>query len=149
MTGRRRISWAKLPSEIVNSLEGFLGSRVVAATDQPGGFSDGVATRLHRANRRRVFIKAVNSGHAPEVAAFHRREITIASAMPATAPVHGCSTPTTTAPGWLSSSRTSTGHCQPNPDGATISTEYCRRPPTSPRPSHRHRSTELSWRHRG
>jgi hypothetical protein len=86
VTGHRRIAWAELPAESVNSLENFLGSRVATATDQPGGFSDGVTTRLTLADGRCVFVKAVNSEQAPHVAAYHRRETAIARRLPAHAP---------------------------------------------------------------
>jgi hypothetical protein len=42
----QRIAWEALPDHVRAAVEGWLGSAVVSATTQPGGFSPGVASRL-------------------------------------------------------------------------------------------------------
>jgi hypothetical protein len=64
-----------------------LGSPIVAASTQPGGFSPGVAARLIAADGRRVFVKAVCSVPNRDAPRFHRREAQIAAVLPASAPV--------------------------------------------------------------
>jgi hypothetical protein len=83
----QRIAWEALPEHVRGAVEAWLGSPVVAATTQPGGFSPGVASRLVAADGRRVFVKAVCAVPNRDSPRFHRREIRIASALPADAPV--------------------------------------------------------------
>jgi hypothetical protein len=80
-TGSQRISWAQLPAEVAQALGVMLGSDVVAAQSQPGGFSEGLAARVRLADGRGVFIKAANAVHAPAAAEFHRREMSISAAL--------------------------------------------------------------------
>ena len=54
---------------------------------QPTGFSPGVAARLTTDNGRRVFAKAVGPKPNADAPSIHRREISIATALPAAAPV--------------------------------------------------------------
>jgi len=82
-----RIHWEDLPARIRAAIEGWLGSPVVAAATQPGGFSPGLAARLVTADGRRVFVKAIGPELNPDAPRFHRREGKIVSALPATAPV--------------------------------------------------------------
>lgn len=83
----QRIAWEALPEHVRGAVEGWLGSPIVSATTQPGGFSPGVASRLVAADGRRVFVKAVSASPNRDSPRFHRREIRIASALPADAPV--------------------------------------------------------------
>jgi aminoglycoside phosphotransferase (APT) family kinase protein len=83
----QRIAWEELPEGVRAAVEGWLGSPVVSATTQPGGFSPGVASRLVAADGRRVFVKAVSSTPNRDAPRFHRREATIAAALPPEAPV--------------------------------------------------------------
>ena len=83
----QRIPWEALPDHVRAAVEGWLGSPVVSATTQPGGFSPGVASRLVAADGRRVFVKGVCSTPNRDAPRFHRREITVAGALPASAPV--------------------------------------------------------------
>jgi aminoglycoside phosphotransferase (APT) family kinase protein len=83
----QRIAWEALPDHVREAVEGWLGSPVVAATTQAGGFSPGVASRLVAADGRRVFVKAVCSTPNRDSPRFHRREIRIAGALPEGAPV--------------------------------------------------------------
>lgn len=83
----QRIEWEALPEHVRAAVEGWLGSPVVSATTQPGGFSPGVASRLVAEDGRRVFVKAVCSTPNRDSPRFHRREIRIAGALPESAPV--------------------------------------------------------------
>lgn len=85
-TGSRRMAWAAVPREVTARIEQVLGSPVAGAFSQPGGFSEGLAARVHLANGKRVFIKAASSLVAPAVANFHRREIAVSQRLPAEAP---------------------------------------------------------------
>ena len=83
----QRIAWEELPEQVRSAVESWLGSPVVSATTQPGGFSPGVASRLVVADGRRVFVKAVSSTPNRDAPRFHRREAKIAAALPESAPV--------------------------------------------------------------
>ncbi|MPY52853.1 aminoglycoside phosphotransferase family protein [Streptomyces acidicola] len=85
-TGGRRMAWAALPREVTARIEQMLGSPVVDASSQPGGFSEGLAARVHLVNGKRAFIKAASSLVAPAVADFHRRETAVSQRLPAGAP---------------------------------------------------------------
>jgi aminoglycoside phosphotransferase (APT) family kinase protein len=61
-----RRDWSELPPRIRAAVETRLGSPVVLAATQPGGFSPGVAARLRTADGQRIFLKAVG----PEPLAF-------------------------------------------------------------------------------
>jgi hypothetical protein len=86
-TGGRRLAWDALPSEVMAGVERLLGAKVVATIDQPGGFSEGLAARVRLADGRGAFVKAAQSGRAPAVAGFHRREAAISARLPPHAPV--------------------------------------------------------------
>jgi aminoglycoside phosphotransferase (APT) family kinase protein len=70
-----------------DAIERRLGSKVVEATTQPGGFSPGMAARLRLADGRRVFVKAVSEAANPDTPEMNRREARIVSALPRSAPV--------------------------------------------------------------
>lgn len=72
-----------------SAIEAWLGSAVVAAASQPGGFSPGLAARVRTADGRRVFVKAVGSEPNAVAPTLHRREATIAAALPMSAPTPG------------------------------------------------------------
>ncbi|MGP3916746.1 phosphotransferase family protein [Nonomuraea sp. 10N515B] len=76
-----------MPAEVVVGVERLLGAGVVAAVSQPGGFSEGLAARVRLANGRGAFVKAAQSGRAPAVAGFHRREAVISERLSGRAPV--------------------------------------------------------------
>lgn len=81
-----RIGWAELPSKVRAGVEQILGSRVVEATGQQGGFSPGTADRVLSAAGQRAFIKAVSpqlNEHSPDI---HRKEAAVVAALPATVP---------------------------------------------------------------
>lgn len=64
-----------------------MGSRVRAATDQPGGFSPGVAARLLLDDGRRAFVKAVDPARNATTPTIYRREAAVVATIPASAPV--------------------------------------------------------------
>ena len=81
--GGNRLGWAELPGTLRAAIEAALGSAVVGAVDQAGGFSPGCAARLRLADGRRVFAKAMTAAQHPDSLAFYRREIGIAGRLPA------------------------------------------------------------------
>lgn len=76
-----------MPGPVAAAIERLLGSRVVHATSQPGGFSDGLAVRVLLHDGRRAFIKAIDAATSPAVGAFHRREIVVSGVLPTSAAV--------------------------------------------------------------
>jgi len=82
-----RLAWQAVPDHVRSALDERLGSPVVEALVQPGGFSPGTAARLRLADGRRAFVKAVGSSPNPGSPAFHRNEARVAAAMPSEAPV--------------------------------------------------------------
>jgi aminoglycoside phosphotransferase (APT) family kinase protein len=86
LPGGRRLAWDHLPAVVRQALEARLGSPVVHAATQPGGFSPGLAARLRLADGRRVFVKAAGPDPNPETPALHRAEAQITAALPAIAP---------------------------------------------------------------
>lgn len=82
-----RIAWADLPQDVRARVERALGSSVISAVSQPGGFSPGVAARLRLADGRRVFVKAISALSNPDAPRFHRREAAIVAALPTDLPV--------------------------------------------------------------
>ena len=75
-----------MPEYVRRRIEERLGSVVVGARSQSGGFSPGVACRLLLENGERVFVKAVCSSPSPDSPPLHRREASIAAALPAEVP---------------------------------------------------------------
>jgi Ser/Thr protein kinase RdoA (MazF antagonist) len=69
------------------TIEQWLGSRVVSSRSQASGFSPGVAARLTTDDGRRVFAKVVGPEPNAESPELHRREASIVAALPAEAPV--------------------------------------------------------------
>ena len=80
-----RVPYDGTPVDLRAWVDGVLGSPVVSAATQPGGFSPGVAARLVCADGTRAFCKAVTdvNAFAPEA---HRREQRITAALPADVP---------------------------------------------------------------
>ena len=75
-----------LPPPVHSWVADVLGSPVVAAETQPGGFSPGVAARLRCVDGTRAFIKAVSAATNPESPDMHRREARNTAALPTAAP---------------------------------------------------------------
>ncbi|SDU66425.1 phosphotransferase [Jiangella alkaliphila] len=82
-----RATWESLPAAVRAGVEDLLGSPVVAAVNQSGGFSPGLAARVRCADGGRAFVKAVGTPLNPESPGIHRREADVTAALPATAPV--------------------------------------------------------------
>src|SRR3954469_13549991 len=82
-----RLPYEKMPVPVRDWVERVLGSAVVSAATQPGGFSPGVAARLVTAAGRRAFVKAVSAEANPDSPDMHRREARITTALPVEAPV--------------------------------------------------------------
>lgn len=76
----RRLPWNAIPGQLRRRVAELLGSGVVGAQTQPGGFSPGVAARLTLADGRRAFVKAVDELN-PESPDIHRSEARIAAAL--------------------------------------------------------------------
>jgi aminoglycoside phosphotransferase (APT) family kinase protein len=81
-----RLAWEGLPDDVRGAIEERLGSTVVSAETQPGGFSPGVAARLRLRDGRTVFAKAVGPEPNPDSPDFHRREAPVAAALPPETP---------------------------------------------------------------
>jgi aminoglycoside phosphotransferase len=77
-----RASYDQLPSAVRGWIDRQLGSSVVSATTQSGGFSPGAAARLVTSAGRRAFVKAVGSTLNPDSPDIFRRERTAMEAMP-------------------------------------------------------------------
>jgi aminoglycoside phosphotransferase (APT) family kinase protein len=78
-----RLKWDEVPAEVQAAVAAALGSPVVEANSQPGGFSPGVAARCRLADGRRCFVKAASPDRNPDSPAMHRREARITAALPA------------------------------------------------------------------
>ncbi len=82
-----RLDWRSVPARVRGAVEEWAGCAVVHAASQPTGFSPGVAARLHMADGRKVFVKAIGPIPNPDSPVFHRREGRIVAALPTTGPV--------------------------------------------------------------
>ncbi len=76
-----RVDWSSVPAPVRASIEQVIGSPVVRARTQPGGFSPGVAARLRCADGTRYFVKAVSAEANPDSPGIHRREAGILRAL--------------------------------------------------------------------
>src|SRR4051794_40969622 len=81
-----RLPYEALPERVRGWVDERLGSRVVGAETQVGGFSPGVAARVVCADATRAFVKAVSSEANSESPDMHRREAKITAALPEAAP---------------------------------------------------------------
>lgn len=85
--GGGRAQWSELPGGLRDAVAAELGSPVVRATSQAGGFSPGSADRVVTAAGRRAFVKALDGGRFPGSVDLHRREARVLGALPAGLPV--------------------------------------------------------------
>lgn len=83
----QRLPWQEVPVAVRRAVEDIVGGRIVSATNQPGGFSPGVAARCVLDDGRRCFVKAVSASTNPRSPEMHRREAAVAAALPAGLPV--------------------------------------------------------------
>ena len=81
-----RIGWADLPDQVRAAVEAILGSPVVEARSQPGGFSPGTADRVLTASGKRAFVKAVSPEQNEISVRMHRREAEVSAALPPSTP---------------------------------------------------------------
>ncbi|PSK91415.1 phosphotransferase family enzyme [Haloactinopolyspora alba] len=82
-----RARWHDLPERVRSGIDGLLGSPVVDAVNQAGGFSPGLAARVRCADGTRVFVKAVGTPLNHDSPAIHRAEAEVTRQLPADAPV--------------------------------------------------------------
>ncbi len=82
-----RPAWADIPKRVRVAIEGWLGSPVVSASSQAGGFSPGVAARLTTADGQRVFAKIAGPEPNEFAPHFHRREARVVADLPEGLPV--------------------------------------------------------------
>ncbi len=85
--GSPRLPWESVPADIRAIVDERLGSPVVRAVSQHGGFSPGAAARLWCADGTTAFAKAVSSQQNVGTPLLHRSELRIAGTLPAAAPV--------------------------------------------------------------
>ena len=78
-----------MPLAVRRALEERFGSTVTRARSQSGGFSPGVAARVHLADGTRAFVKAACSVPNPVSPVMHRREARVAAALPGDLPAPG------------------------------------------------------------
>ncbi len=76
-----RLPFEEAPAAVRAWVERALGSVVVSAATQQGGFSPGVAARLVTASGRRAFVKAVGTSLNPKTPSLFRQEITAVQAI--------------------------------------------------------------------
>ncbi|TDD48211.1 aminoglycoside phosphotransferase family protein [Kribbella antibiotica] len=70
-----RLPFEKVPAAVRAWVERVLGSTVVSAATQQGGFSPGVAARLVTASGRRAFVKTVGTALNEKTPSLFRQEI--------------------------------------------------------------------------
>ena len=88
-SGGNRRRWADLPAPVHDAVREVLGSPVVRAVSQSGGFSPGAAERVVAADGTRAFVKAVSTAQNPESPRLQEREARITAALPAGVPAPG------------------------------------------------------------
>ena len=86
-SGGNRLPWERLPREVHEAVAALLGSPVVRALPQPGGFSPGSADRVVTAAGHRAFVKAVSPAQNEESPRLQAREARISAALPPGLPV--------------------------------------------------------------
>ncbi|MEV8347012.1 phosphotransferase family protein [Streptomyces niveus] len=82
-----RVEWTALPHKVRLAIEDQLGSPVVAAETQHGGFSPGMAAIVRCADDSEYFIKAVNPDLNPVSPQLYRDEARFSAALPNGMPV--------------------------------------------------------------
>jgi aminoglycoside phosphotransferase (APT) family kinase protein len=70
------LSWWQLPDPVRIAVESSLGSGVVEAETQPGGYSPGVKARIRTGKGRRAFVKPLsNDRHLPSATSYRREAV--------------------------------------------------------------------------
>lgn len=85
----RRLSWAHLPPPVRRAVEQRLGSPVVDAASQDGGFTPGFASVLTCADGTRTFVKAASTKAQRVFADAYREEARKLAGLPAAVPAPG------------------------------------------------------------
>src|SRR5215471_13366084 len=83
----RRISWPQVPERVRSWVEASLGSDVVEAVTQEGGYSPGAAVRVRLAGGGRAFVKALGVDIHADSVGMYRREAATMPRLPAGLPV--------------------------------------------------------------
>ena len=81
-----RIPWEAVPEHVRGEVEASLGSAVVSARTQVGGFSPGAAVRVVCADGTRAFVKACGSTLNPDTPDLYRAEIRALELLPPPVP---------------------------------------------------------------
>lgn len=82
-----RITWRQLPAHVQEAVTQILGSPIVEAHGQQGGFSPGTADRVLTASGDRAFVKAISSTLNTVAPKLHRAEAKITALLPNSLPV--------------------------------------------------------------
>jgi aminoglycoside phosphotransferase (APT) family kinase protein len=77
-----RIRWTDVPAHVRSEVDAILGSPVVEAVSQTGGFSPGTADRVRTADGRRAFVKAVSPRQNERSVTLHRQEAAVSARLP-------------------------------------------------------------------
>jgi aminoglycoside phosphotransferase (APT) family kinase protein len=83
----RRIPWGQVPERVRSAVEVSLGSSIVEAVTQEGGYSPGAAARVRLATGRRAFVKALSVDLHSASAALYRNEAAVMPHLPPDLPV--------------------------------------------------------------
>lgn len=83
----RRISWWQVPEHVRSAVEASLGSDVVEAVTQEGGYSPGAAARLRLTSGRRAFVKALGVDLHSASMGLYRNEAKVMLHLPLDLPV--------------------------------------------------------------
>jgi aminoglycoside phosphotransferase (APT) family kinase protein len=75
------VAWTDVPVPVREQIERVLGSPVVRADTQPGGFSPGAAARVACADGSRWFVKAASADRNADAPRLHRREARMLEAL--------------------------------------------------------------------
>lgn len=77
-----RPPYESLPRPVQEWLAGVLGSPIVRASSESGGYSPGVAARVRCADGTRAFVKAVSAEVNPQAPGMHRTEARVTAGLP-------------------------------------------------------------------
>lgn len=77
-----RSTWTDVPTDLRTRVEHVLGSPVVDAVSQAGGYSPGGADRVTTADGTRAFVKTLSRARNPDGFGLHEREARVVSALP-------------------------------------------------------------------
>lgn len=81
------LSWWQLPDQVRSRVESSLGSEVVEALTQPGGYSQGAKARIRTRKGGRAFVKALSVDRDAPSAELYRTEAQVMPYLPADLPV--------------------------------------------------------------